>query len=268
MQLTPRGRVARRLRRAGETGLTLVELMVAMLMMGVLGAAITTTVVFAQHTGAATEDRLFSINRAHVGVDAIERALRTAVQPQQFDNVCTSCSFGSNPGSTALVSASPSSVEFYANLNAVPSGPDLVTFALQPDPADSRQTDLVETYQLPIVQTSGGSTTFSFCTPGPGCPVVTRTLVRGVDTSIGAPLFTYYSDTYPAAGSTLSPAGTPAALSTTQLNEVDSVDLELAVQSTAGASTWHVAPVTIVDHIELPNADTASVASPSPTPSS
>ena len=105
--------------RRGDEGLSLVEVLIAVaLTVSVLGIACT-ALISGQRASTRTVDRLQSTDGARVAVEAMSRELRTAVR--------------SGSSASAVLRATPSSVEFYAHDRPVPpapvgTGPTRVTY--------------------------------------------------------------------------------------------------------------------------------------------
>jgi type II secretory pathway component PulJ len=212
-----------------ESGSTLVELSVAMLIFSVLLVACATLYLGSLRSASATQGRLDEINDGRIAISAMGRSLRTAILPSQlYDTASTE--------TAAFIEATPVSIRFYANIdnpgNSV--GPSKVTYAI----VDG---ELRETVQQPNPPTAT-SKAFIYCTPGPTCPTRNKVLARGVVSS-GAPIFSYYDQ--------LGTRLTGDSLTAAQLEIVDSVDVAVTVQKprvAGGGSTYAL-------RIALPNHD-------------
>ena len=68
-------------RRDGQAGVTLVELLVVMVLMGIVGALVLTSSVATHRAASVTSARLTSIGHARIAVNAITKSVRTAVRP-------------------------------------------------------------------------------------------------------------------------------------------------------------------------------------------
>jgi type II secretory pathway pseudopilin PulG len=156
--------LARRTHGRDEDGMTLVELVIAFLLMGILfTAAISATVNLVNDSiGANTRVQLTS--EEQVTLDVMTREIGAAT-------------YGGSP-SIAVSYASPTELEFYAALNPSESGvgPEQIELALI-------GSSLVQTTWL-AAAAGGGS--FTYSNPG------TLTLATDVDSSHGA-LFSYYA---------------------------------------------------------------------------
>lgn len=244
-----RGRLAR------DDGFTLVELLVVMILLSLIGALVVSWVVTTQRQTAGTQVRLNDIDQARIGMDAITKTLRTAVEPAQLQLSCSSCT-GSASTSTALTNATATSVQLFANFGD-PTGPVLVTFTVAFDPAANVAT-LTETSEAPDPG-SAPNFTYTACTIGAaGCPITRRTLVRGLTWPLPGAAFTYYDN----AGTAL-PLGTNGALSAPQRIAVDSVDITLPVHT---PNPYGTGPMTVTDRVALPNAAAGVLPTPPPGP--
>jgi type II secretory pathway pseudopilin PulG len=234
--------------RAGRTaGFTLVEIIVVTaLLMLVLGVAQEAVIMTSRIVGDNAV-RLDESQQAKTATEAMSQTLRTAILPKQLSGTCTGCDVA------AFISGDAKSVRFYANINndlAVPTsgttsfGPRKVSYVLSTSGATSGT--LTETIQAPDVH-AYNNYNFTYCAPGPTCPVRTRILARNVVTTQS--LFTYYSKT----GAVLP---VPLEASTSYLQAVDSIDVLLTVKPRG-----RVEGTTVTTRVMLPNADSA------PTPS-
>jgi Tfp pilus assembly protein PilV len=230
---------ARRLR--ADDGLTLVEVLVTLALTTLVGALTFQLLILGIRSTGSTSVRQDNAGRARVAIEAMSKNLRTAIAPSQFKDM--TCTAGCT-ATTALTAAGPSSVTFYANINGVASPPSRITYAVT-------GTTLVETVQAPVV---ASATQYSYCTPGAGCAVRTRTLARRVVApTAAAPLFAYYGDGASPPMLTFSAPPTAA-----ELALVDAVDIVLKV---ATSSKWGTPPTTVTMRVALPNADYARAAS-------
>jgi hypothetical protein len=101
--------------------------------------------------------------------------------------------------------------------------------------------DLVETIQRPNAHPANVYT-YAYCTPGPACPVRTRTLARNVVTT--APVFTYYD----ASAAKI----TTSTLTLADLAKVDSIEVGVTVKKTGKNAAR---ATSFVQRVALPNAD-------------
>ncbi len=140
-------------------------------------AAVQTTLIMTQKTVGQNASRLDQTQQAKTAVDAMSKSLRTAVLPALLG--CQTCD------STAFIQGTSNSVSFYANMNNDSNaiGPSRVSYTV------NANGDLVETIQPPNAH-AANDFSYTYCTPGPGCAVLTRVLARRVPTSLA--IFTYY----------------------------------------------------------------------------
>lgn len=228
----------RSLRDDKDEGFTLVEILVAIFILGIVLAAVQGTLIMTQRTVGMDFVRVDQTQMGRLSMDAITRNLRTAVLPSQLNGTCTGCDLA------AFLKAEPYRVQFYANINNDSNivGPSRVTYEVTAG-------KLKETLQPPNAH-AATDYNYQYCTPGTGgCVVKIRTLATGVQST--SPIFTYYSKD----GTTLGTGGT---LSSADLAAVDSVDVLISVKK----STSSTVPATsFTSRVTLPNAD--SVPQPS-----
>lgn len=72
-------------RRTDESGMTLVELLVVMVLMGILGTMVLTSAITAHRASAQTSDRLESVADARIAMNAIAKSMRAAVRGDSTD---------------------------------------------------------------------------------------------------------------------------------------------------------------------------------------
>lgn len=229
-----------RVRLTGQGGFTLVEMIVVTVILGVVLAAVQTTLIMTNKTVGQNATRVDQTQQAKVAVDSMTRTLRTAVLPSQLNGTCSACN------AAAFIQGTKNSVQFYANINNDSNaiGPSRVSYVV------NANGELVETIQPPNAH-AANDYNYTYCTPGPGCFVSTRVLARGVPT--GLAVFTYYDH----AGNVM----TASTLSSTDLAQVDSIDVVVQVKSAPGVTP---PATTMVTRVTLPNADAIAQASPSP----
>jgi len=213
-----------------DSGLGLVELLVAMALSSIVLATCATLFLGSLKTSTGTQGRLEEINDGRVAISAMGKAMRTAILPSQlFDATSTV--------EAAFIEATPMSIRFYGNLNNANNlvGPSKITFEVV-------NGELRETVQKPNAF-DPANPKFVYCVQGAaGCVIGYTVLARGVILT-GAPIFTYYD----ALGNLL--AG--ATLTAAQLEDVDSVDISVTVAKPrvgGGGSTF-------VLRVALPNHD-------------
>ena len=232
--------IARRIRplRRSDTGVTLVEISVTVLVLGMLVATLAIMVSAGQRVSAGVKERMNQTNSATIAMERISRNLRTAVLQSQLTTACilSACT------DSAFLIGSPTSVQFYADVdnpkNSV--GPSRVTYTVSGGV-------LSETVQKPDSPTPDAAG-YHYCTNGTGgCVVRSTVLATGVQT--GTAVFTYYTA---AAPTTAMAMGTGGVLTAAQLKTVDSIDVSIQVQQAGGAN---VGGTSLVQRVALPNAD-------------
>lgn len=239
-------------RRVRDRGYQLVEVVVAMSITLLIGGMVSSFVVYANRQASANYTRLADVDQARVGLDALTRVIRTAVQPAQLQSGCSSC-LGEASTSTALTYAKTDRIQLFSNIGD-PTGPFLVTFIAAPDTNGTAV--LTQRIQRPDVG-SAPNFTYSSCTAGtPGCLITTRTLVRGLTWPLPKSIFTYRNNAGTAY--TLAAGGQ---LTTDQLLSVDSIDVSLPVKS---PNKVGAGPMSAETRIALPNASSAVLATAVP----
>jgi Tfp pilus assembly protein PilV len=223
----------------GDAGVTLAEMSVTMLVLGMLVAALAAMVVSGERITSGVKERLDQSNSATIAMQRMSRNLRTAVLQSQLTTACiiSSCT------DSAFLVGSPTQVSFYADVDNPKNtvGPSRVTYTVTAGA-------LVETVQKPDSPVPD-ATGYHYCTPGnAGCVVRTTTLATGVQTS-PVSVFTYYTAAAPNSGMAM---GTGGVLSSAQLKTVDSIDISLQVVQAGGTP---VGGATMVQRVALPNAD-------------
>jgi type II secretory pathway pseudopilin PulG len=226
----------RRIRR-DEDGVTLAELTVTMVVLGLLVSATVLMVSASMRVSSGNKERLDQSNSASIAMQRVSRTLRTAVLQSQLTTTCTL----SICTESAFLKGTRTSVQFYADVdnpkNAV--GPSRVTY-------DVTGGVLTETVQKPDSPTPDASG-YHYCTPGPGCSI--RTTVLATDVQTTGAVFSFYTAADPVNAIVLT---TGQQLSAAQLKAVDSIDVSLVVQRAGGAN---VAGASMIQRVALPNAD-------------
>jgi type II secretory pathway component PulJ len=231
-------------RSRSDDGLSLVEMIITIGLTSLVGIFTFQLLILGIRSTASTSVRQDDAGQARVAIEAMSKNIRAAIRPSQVQGTSCVDVCAAAGAETAVIAATATSVTFYANVNAEGSGPSRVTYTV-------RGSELVETVQAP---TRLSAVQYTYCTPGPGCDVRTRTLTRGlVAPTATTPLFRYFQ----ADGSTplsLSASATPA-----DLDKIDSVDVLAKV---ATSTTWDTPATTVTLRVALPNADYAR---PAPT---
>lgn len=212
----------------GDDGFTLAEMLTVITLLSLISALAFGALIQAQKTVRGNQNRLDQTQQAKAAMETMSKTIRTAVLPSQIG--------GSNTDVAAFLQADWNRVSFYGNLynEANANGPSKVSYELKPSG------QLLETVQ----PASGvnGSGAYTYCTPGPGCRVYTRTVARNVVYDSTKPLFVYNSVT--------APNGMTTPLNSTTLPSVNSIDVQLSVK--AGKE---VVASTVVTRVSLPNAN-------------
>ena len=221
-----------------DDGFTLAEMVGAISILSVVLAMVMTMTISAQKSLGGNIARLDQVQQGRLAIESMTKTLRTAVRPTQLSATCTGCD------QAAFLQGDGRKVQFYANINNPANilGPSKVTYNVD------ASGNLIETIQPPNAH-AANDYNYQYCTPGPSCPVVKRTLVSGIPANVT--LFTYYDPTG-TAFSTLP-------LATSDLPRVDSMDVQVVVSRSSA-----VAPTTFIQRVTLPNADAVSQSTPSP----
>lgn len=228
-----------------EEGISLIEMLVVISILGTVLGIVTQGLIIAQRTLNENAGRLQGLSQTNVSVEAMTRVLRTAILPSQIQATCTGCDVA------AFISGGDRSVKFYANADndgILPTsgitdyGPRRVTYSV------SAAGVLTETIQKPNPH-AYNDFDYQYCVPGPSCPVRMRILAKDV---LPGAVFTYYDRR----GVVIA---TPLESSTSRLKSVDSIDLVLRVKPSTRSGS-----ATVTARVTLPNAD--SLIQPTPTP--
>lgn len=228
-----------------DAGITLIEMLVVVSILGTVLGLVTQGLIIAQSTLNENAGRLQGVSQTNLSLEAMTRILRTAILPSQIQAVCAGCDVA------AFIAGDDRSVKFYANadndgilptVGSTDYGPRRVTYSV------SNEGVLTETIQRPNTH-AYNDFDYQYCSPGPGCPVRTRVLATDV---LSGPVFTYYDRSGAA-------IATPLESSASRLKAVDSIDLVLRIQPSDRAESS-----TVTARVTLPNAD--SLIQPTPTP--
>lgn len=219
-----------------DAGLTLVELMVVIGLLGLLGTILTSTSILVVRSVDGIGNRLDNATSSELALESITGALRTAVQPGQLSSTCSGCA------TNAFVSAAPTRVAFYANRDLAGGAPQRTTLEVVADPRNSG-TGLLQVTSQAATVTSGGS--YSFCTPGPGCPTTTRPVARGL--LWPSPAVFGYRDFD---GALLPTPGSTPAVAAANLPRISSVDVTVVVRTKLDS---RYGTSTALQRVRLPN---------------
>ncbi|MEI2619266.1 MAG: prepilin-type N-terminal cleavage/methylation domain-containing protein [Candidatus Nanopelagicales bacterium] len=232
-------------RTSDDRGVTLIEMLVVVSILGTVLAIVTEGLIVSQRTMSQNAYRLDGLSQSNVAMEAVTKVLRTAILPSQLQ-----ASFDGTDDEAAFIEGEANRVKFYANIDndgPAPSsgtmttyGPRLVQYRLVGG-------ELVEWVQMPN-EHAPNDFDYQYCGfENPGCPKRERVLARNVLSD--KPLFTYYDrenkELRP-------PLGDQARKS------IDSIDVWLQVRPSD-----RVDAVSVTARVTLPNAD--SLIQPTPT---
>ena len=242
-----------RLWRTNDRGTSLVELLVSMLILGMIIAATTSLTIGFQRSNAQNISRQDQIDVARAATERMSKVVRTAVKPSQLID----CATAACDEVTAFITASPTGMQFYANLNNAGNvrGASRVTYSVATTGADAGV--LIEKIQLPDHDASGtpilSSSGYTYCNAEVGgasaacqANLTIRRVAAGVVPGGTVPLFTYFDDQ--GAPFTLAPGNS---LTAAQIEKVLAIELTVKVQ---GAGPSAAKPTTYIQRIQLPNA--------------
>ena len=226
-----------------ESGITLTELLVTMMIMSFIVIATAALVIGTQRTSQQNVNRLDQIQEARNGTERMSQTLRTAVMPSQLLGACLGCT------DDAFVQGRKFEVQFYGNFensgNLV--GPSRITYVVSDPDADGIG-ELIQSIQIPD-SPNPTATGYQYCDPpAPACSSRVRTSVVARDVVIdsGTPLIRYFD----AVGDEMHPGS--GSLTGNQLSKVLSVELFLRVQGQQGDA--QAKETSFVQRIMLPNA--------------
>jgi prepilin-type N-terminal cleavage/methylation domain-containing protein len=221
---------ARRLRRRGQAGYTLIEMAVSMTILTIALAAIIQGFINMQFAATGADLRLQNLDQARVLMDTVSKDIRTAAVLQA--------------GTSPFTQANGTHVTFYANLNTTtaPSRVDIYV-----DSTDPKAPKLLE-----VVKPADPGTnppTYN------NVPAVTRLVGQYVANPPSNPVFRYYDVN----GNLVGTLG--ATLTTPQMLSVRSVGITLSIRK---STHLNVQPTTLVNRVGLPNVFYSIQASPTP----
>jgi prepilin-type N-terminal cleavage/methylation domain-containing protein len=220
-------RLISRIARRDDEGLSLVELMVSIVIFGMIGAALTATVIITSQTVRNTSARADDLNNVQVALEDMTKLIATAANPPVP---------AGQTQVTALITAKNNDLSFYG-YNKPGQAPSLIRFYVD----SSNQ--LIESY-----------TPSSQCVwPYTWDTTQTRSRVLARNLTPGQTVFTYFAaptTPYPQ-GSPLPLTGSPAALDTTTSSPlVEEVGLSLSVDVVTAPD---IPPTVATTQILLPN---------------
>lgn len=162
-----------------DAGISLIEVLVGVVILGVLGGLLSTFVIDMLRTSTGTSSRLTNVDSMRVALDDVTKGLRTAVRPEQLNPDCASqCD-------AAFRSAESNSVTFYANYG-VAGKAQLTTYRVEADPHHPGTARLVE--EIFPAAAPGGSPSTT-CSTGCKQRVVARGLVWPL--AVSDPIFDF-----------------------------------------------------------------------------
>lgn len=209
--------------RSGQRGLTLVELLVVTLVMGLIVSAATVSFLAAKNGIDSTDNRVENLGEAQKLIATTTKDLRTAISV--------------NTGQTAaFLKARATEVEFHANLNTSAAATAPSKLRIYVDTSDPDARELVETIQQPDLPNADPPTYGTYA------PKV-RYVGQYVANPVSEPIFTYYD----LAGNLLTLPATPTQ---TELNQIAVVKVKLMVRK---STSLKVGFVTIENRVRLPN---------------
>jgi prepilin-type N-terminal cleavage/methylation domain-containing protein len=205
----------RRIRRDGDRGLTLAELMVTMLLLGIVGSIMLGAVVTVTTTVTKTQARADSLDVSRLGMARLTKSIRSGMAIQQAGAA----------DKPPFAEIGPNQLTVYASLGTVPTK---ITYSI------NSNRELVEQWYTGNAA-SNPYWTFS-ATPR------TTVIARKIPTTAGA-LFTYYDYN----GALLA---NQTSTSVTDLSQVRSVKIALTVDVDPARAGG---PVTVSSTVVLPN---------------
>jgi len=237
-----------RRRAQDDSGLTLVELIVSMMIFAVVVAGTLQLSIGLEHSTAENISRQDQVDEGRVATEAMTKNLRTAVIPSQLTNSCTDLCAAS------FVQGQAYSVQFYANVNNAGNqvGPSRVSYTLSTSGSTAGQ--LTEKIQVPDTNVAGSSG-YVYCDAEasgatPECKARLRTMIiaRGVRSDTGVPIFQYYDTD----GNILTPRAANNALSADDLAKVFAIEITL---TTASVHVTKAGSTTYIQRVTLPNSN-------------
>ena len=209
--------------RRDDEGISLAELVVTMFLGSLVLAVLASSFASARGATSGVSARTMNTKQQRVALDSLTKNLRAAVGPDAASATPPFCY------------ARSTAVQFYANTNPG-SGATLVRYSV--DAAGN----LIEQQQPAVGSTVAGCSTTSFRT--------TRTLANNVLTGGGLFVFRTVPSSAEPLGAVLPFAGSPASLSAADLARVDTISLQLSIQT---KSSPVVPASTVTTQVRLPN---------------
>jgi prepilin-type N-terminal cleavage/methylation domain-containing protein len=204
----------RRIKRDGDHGLTLAELMVTMVLLGIVGSIMATTLVTVTNTITKTQARADSLDVARIGMARLTKNVRSGMAIQQAGAA----------DKPPFAEIGPNRLTVYASLGTVPT---MITYSI------NSNRELIEQWYTG----NAASNPYWTFTTTPRTTVIARKIPTGTT------LFTYYDYN----GALLA---NQTSTNVTDLQQVRSVKIDLTVDVDplrAGG------PVTVSSTVVLPN---------------
>jgi prepilin-type N-terminal cleavage/methylation domain-containing protein len=236
---------------SAEGGLTLVEMIIVVSVLGIVMAFATKSFVSLQAAATGDRLRLQNLEQARLLIDIVSKDIRTATRlsssTSPFDVGDTTAGLPSAPApgagnGTAAPNTSGTEVWFYGNLNLNTT---------TPDPCPS----IVHLYLDTVASPTTLEEQVLAATPGgtpPNCTYTgsytTRSVATYVTNTSALPIFTYYYDNGTGTPTAFSIAQTPLSANNRLL--VNAVGLSLSVKE---GSNPTVPATTLVNRARLPN---------------
>ncbi len=222
----------RRLRERPDSGTSIVEIAVSMMVFSILLIACGTLYITSIRSVGSTNARLVETQDAKIAISAMSRSLRTAILPSQLYDTSSSTE-------AAFILATPNLIQFYANIDNPNNtiGPTKVTYKVAGGV-------LTQTAQKPLPRV-GTSKAFIYCDPN--CCPPARPAPRCSPAASSPPVRRCSGTTTPWVFRSPVPPLTAA-----QLEVVDAVDVSVTVSQ---QKTRFSDGTTYVLRIALPNHD-------------
>jgi prepilin-type N-terminal cleavage/methylation domain-containing protein len=230
--------MSRRFVAARDSGMTLPELLVSIIVFGILAGAVVATMVSTLGFFRGTTARANDLNGTQVAVDAMAKALQTATVPP----------VASGTAPDAVISAGPTSVSFYA-YDTPGKGPSQIRFYLDPAGELVEQRVAAKNCAPPFVY---GAMTQRVLATGvtSGTPALfTYETAPSVDYPSGSPLPFVGSPSQLHSDPTDPPVGQTGHKGDDDVGYVETVNITLSVYGTSGARVQATGDTTTVDLI-------------------
>jgi hypothetical protein len=210
--------MAATLRRLGrdESGLTLAELLITMVLMGLVGSLVLSVYSTSANVVVDNDRRLDSVNIATIGMERLSKAIRAGTEIKQASHA---------ENIPAFLEAGASRMVFHSYLG---SSPSRITFDVD------AQRVLNET----VVPADSSSTEPYWTFTG---PATTRIVARKIPAGLATPLFRYFDG----GGAEIAPTTDPD-----ELRRIEQVQISLTVQADP---TNTVRPALLENRVALPN---------------